>query len=213
MKNINKYDDFENDKEIQKLRKQQAEFLKTIDDSIEILTKAFKAKKSSRKILNKFLLHKSINKPFIIDSFLGTWGDAQIYFSTIEYHFSIPTGRVLNSGTDYYFIGVIKTDNSYPHTIIQPETITLKIENLFTKFDVDFKHSRKFSSKFHVITKDKAGLENIFHQKDLNQIAEFSSSEIELLKQQCYFRTGRKSISIKEAYTFVELAKKLVEIL
>jgi hypothetical protein len=180
-----------------------------IDDSTKIVTDAFNAKASSHKNLKQFLLHKSINIPFIIESYEGKWKNRDIYFCILQYESSVHAGRVNNSGSDNYFAGVIDLDRSYPQTIAQPETIALKIENLVTKADVDFSHAKKFSWKFHVITKDRSALELLFHNKELNEIAQYPAAEFELLGSQCYFRLDRKPVSIDGAEKFVELAKTL----
>jgi hypothetical protein len=121
-------------------------------------------------------------------------------------------GKMHSSGADNYFVGVITLDKSYPHTIIQEETIALKLHNLLVPGDIDFKHARWFSFKFHVITKDEDRLKKLFENADLNRLTKFSNAEVEIKDNQCYFRANRKPVSPEEARFFTELAKTICEI-
>lgn len=183
-----------------------------IRSSINIVKESFHAKTSSRKNIKPFLLYKSIDKPFIVDSFTGEWNNKQVYISVIQYYTSVKIGRIYNAGIDNYFVGVITLKDSYPHIIIKPEVLALKIENLFTKMDVDFEHARWFSFLFYVITKDKEALKLKFNAKDLNKIAKFLNAELEIIGCNCYFRVSRKAISMSEARKFVQLGKILAEL-
>ncbi len=206
-------DDFADDKQIQKKRILEAEFKKMTEDSIKVITDAFCAQISSHKNLKHFLLHKTIAIPTLIESYQGKWGNKAIHFCVFQYTSSVYAGKLYNAGENNYFVGLIDLDKTYPHTIVQPETIALKIEDLFTKTDVDFAHAKRFSWKFHAITEDKTALEMLFFNKDLDRIAQFPLTEFELNNRQCYFRENRKPVSLREAENFVELAKILLEVL
>jgi hypothetical protein len=205
--------EFDNDKEVKKWREEEKAFAMYIDDCIQIVSGSFNASKSSHKNLKGFELHKVIDTPFIIESHSGSIGRKTVFFSIIQYHTSVRTGRTTSSGSDYYFVGVIILEKSYPHTIIQQETAALKIHNLFVPGDIDFKHARWFSFKFHVITKDEDKLRRLFENVDLERLTKFSNAEIEIKDNQCYFRTNRKPVSPEEAEIFTELAKTICEIL
>jgi len=207
------HDDFANDKEIIKERKRQAEFLRIRDTSIKNVVTAFNATTSSHRNLKHFLLHKSVATPFVFESYEGRWRNREFYFCIFSYVSAVHAGRVNDSGSDYYFAGVFDLPKTYPHTIAQPETIALKIENLVTRADVDFDDAKKFSRKFHLVTKDRQALDILFFNKDLDRIAEQPQAEFELNDKQCYFRAGRKPVSIEEADSFIELAKILLEVL
>lgn len=209
MHNENEIDDFANDKEIIKSREELAAFNKMMAESIDIVSKKFNGKEASHKNLKGFILHKSIDQPFIGESYEGKYSNRKIYYSVFYYHSSVRAGRVQNSGTDNYFCGVIQLNQSYPHTIAQPETLALKIENLLTKTDVDFAHAKKFSRKFHVISKDAGKLKSLLQFKELNILADFPEAEFELLEKQCYFRASRKPVNHKQAELFAELAKAI----
>ena len=202
-------DDFENDKEVKKWRDAEKEYEKMIDESVTLVCNAFSASTSSHKNFKGFDLHRLINLPFILETYTGTVGRKTILFSLVQYHTSMVAGRTRLSGTDEYFVGVITLERSYPHTIIQRETIALKINNLFVPGDIDFTHAKRFSSKFHVISKDEERLRRSFDNADLDRLNEFSNAEIEIRDNECYFRTGRKPASREEAEVFIELAKTI----
>jgi len=204
--------EFDNDKEVKKWREEREDFIKYINECITIVSNSFNANKSSHKNLKGFELHKAINTPFIMESYLGSHGRKPVFFSIIQYRSSVSAGRVSSSGSDNYFVGVITLERPYPHTIIQPETVALKINNLFVKGDVDFKHAKWFSFKFHVITKDEDRLRRLFENVDLDRLIKFGSAEIEINDNQCYFRASRKPVSQEEAQIFIELAKTICEI-
>ena len=204
--------EFDNDKEVKKWREEEKEIQKYIDDCIKIVSGSFNSTKSSHKNLKGFELHKLLETPFIIESHKGNLGKKTVFFSVIEYHTSIKAGRTTSSGSDNYFVGVITLDRSYPHTIIQEETLALKIHNLVVPGDVDFKHAKWFSFKFHVITKDEDRLRKLFEFADLNKLTKFSNAEIEIKDDQCYFRANSKPVSFEEANVFADLGKTICEI-
>ncbi len=206
-------DEFKFDPEIQKMRKEKASFLMMIRDSLALVKEAFSAKVSSKKNLSNYLLHQSLPTPFVEDAFTGSWSGQPIYITTISYYSGVMSGRIRSAGYDNYLIGVITLKNKYPHSIIQPEILKLKLENLITRQDVDFKHARLFSFLFYVITKDKILLRQQLKDKYLDKINKFLDAEIEIIGSQCYFRVSRKPISMSEAKKFVRLGKLLTEIL
>lgn len=204
--------DWENDKEIMKLRKEKAAHEQKITDSIAVVKEALNAKETIEKEPSSFFLYSSIPGAFVNASYLGEWNGKKVYFGSFEYHTSITAGRARSEGRDAYFFGVISLKEAYPHIVIKPELLALKIEDLFTKMDVDFKHARLFSFLYYVITKDKNALEFKFRSKELNRIARFLNAEIEFIGYECFFRVNRKAINLKEAERFVKLAKVLAEV-
>jgi hypothetical protein len=205
-------DEFENDKEVKKWREEAKAYEKLVNDSVKIVCDSFHATKSSHKNLKGFELHKTIETPFIMKSFRGSMARKTVFFSIIQYRTSTRLARTNFSGTDDYFVGVITLERSYPHTIIHPETAALKIHNLIVPGDIDFKHAKWFSFRFHVITKDEDRLKRLLENVDLNRLTKFRSAEIELKDDQCYIRANRKPVSLKEAQVFVELTKTICEI-
>lgn len=205
-------DDFGHLKWIQEKRKAEAEFNKMMTDSIKVVSLAFNAKPSSHKNLKHFLLHKEVSIPIISDSYLGSWKNRPVYFCIFEYESSTSIAKSNERGSNYYFAGMIGLDKSYPHTLIHPETMAIKIENLFTRLDVDFPHAKRFSRKYHVMCKDKDSLKTLLLPKDLDSLSWNNFAEFELKEKQCYFRVSRKPVSLAEAEKFIELGKNLIEL-
>jgi hypothetical protein len=206
-------DPFKFDPEVQRLRKEQATHLAMIRKSLQIIQYEFNTKISSKKNLSNYILHKSLPVPTIQEAYTGTWNEHPVYITTINYYSSVTVGRVHSAGHDSYIVGIVKLKNKYPHTIIQPETLRIKIENLITRQDVDFSHARIFSFLFYVITKDKHLLKQLMINKELDKLNKFLDAEIEINGNQCYFRASRKPISPAEAKKFVRLGKLLLAIL
>lgn len=208
----NNHDDLKFDPEIQRTRKEKAEYLAMIRKSLQIVKEGFGAQSGSKRHLSRFLLFKNLPMTLIQDAYTGSWNNQKVYFTTINYHTSVRTPRIYNAGYDNYLAGIITLKNSYPHTIIQPEILRLKLEDLFNRADTDFTHARIFSFLFYVITKDKPMLKQLLKDKNLNRLNTFLDAEIEINGNQCYFRCSRKAISMAEAKKFVRLGKLLTEI-
>jgi hypothetical protein len=206
-------DEFDNQDQFKEKRKVEAEYKKMMEDCIRLLGDELHAEPSSHRNLKSFLIHESSTYPFIIESFQGIWKNKEFYCCILEYSGEHVNRNIYHSGDPKYFAGLITTTKKYPHTIVQPETIAHKVEDLFTKTDVDFNHAKKFSRKFHVITKDKTALEMLWHSKDLDKLAGFHVAEFELHDHACYFRAGQKPITLNETAMFIDLARTLMEIL
>lgn len=208
----NNFDDFKFDPGVQENRKKQAAFLNMIRNSLLVVKEGFTASSSTNQDISSFYLHQALPAPIVHNAFTGNWNNCTVYISTISYYSAVTVGKVRSAGYDNYLIGVITLKEKYPHTIIQPEVLALKIENLFTRRDVDFSHARIFSFLFYVITKDKTLLKKLLKDRELNRINTFLDAEIEITGTQCYFRCSRKAISVAEAKKFVQLGKLITEI-
>ncbi len=206
-------DVFDHQESFKEKRRKEAEYKKMMEDSILMLRDTLNASTSSHRNLKKFLIHESSMYPYIVESYQGIWKNKQFYCCILEYSGSHVNRNIYHSGDPKYFAGLITLSKKYPHTLVQPETLALKIESFFTKTDVDLKHARKFSSKFHVISKDKVALEMLWHSKDLDRLAAFPTAEFELQEDECYFRTEQKPITPDDTAIFINLAKTLMEIL
>lgn len=206
-------DEFDNQEDFKEKRRKEAEYKKMMEDCIQMLRDTFIAGTSSHKNLKNFLIHESSTYPYLIESYQGKWKTKEFYCCILEYSGEPANRNIYHLGDPKYFAGLITLSKKYPHTLVQPETIAHKVESLFTKTDVDFKHAKKFSRKFHVITKNKDALEMLWHGKDLDRLAAFPTAEFELHEDECYFRAGQKPITLNDTSIFTDLAKTLMEIL
>lgn len=205
-------DDFRNDKEIQKIRKEAEDYQQLVDDSIAIIDNELGIEESSHKNFKGFLMFKSL-RAIIVKSFKAKALPLNLIVSIAEYRTAFPTAKNPNSGTDQYIFGCFELHKRFPKTYITKETIREKITDLFLKIETDFPDNKKFSRRFHVLTQDSKGLRDLMTFKNLDELTEFPEMEVEIQENFCLFRNSRKSISLKEANEFAQLAKTLARML
>lgn len=205
-------DDFRNDKEIQKIRKEAEDYQQLVDDSIAIIDNELGIEESSHKNFKGFLMFKSL-RAIIVKSFKAKALPLNLIVSIAEYRTAFPTAKNSNSGTDQYIFGCFELHKRFPKTYITKETIREKITDLFLKIETDFPDNKMFSRRFHVLTQDSKGLRDLMTFKNLDELTEFPEMEVEIQENFCLFRNSRKSISLKEANEFAQLAKTLARML
>jgi hypothetical protein len=204
-------DDFANDKFILKQRAAAAAYDKMVKESLSILKDSLGVQDASHKNLKSFSMFRDL-QPTIVESLRSVDAEIPMHVVLIEYATNHSIGRLHNSGSDHYLFGHFPLNKTYPKTFICKETVREKIVDLFVKVDLDFKHSKKFSRKFQVLTEDKVLLSNLLQFKQLDDLAAFPDMEVEIQQNACLFRTSRRAISIQEATSLVELTKCLVKI-
>jgi len=205
-------DDFANDKEIQRARKEKAGFDKMMKDSIAIVKNRFQMKKTSRNKFKEFWMTKSLTITEVYETIKSENPFFPLEVSIIEYHSHYPVPRGHNEGEDYYFFGLLTTKKSYPATLIYPEKFSDKIADVFTRAELDIKENKKFSRNFYALTKEKDVLRQAFSLLSLNELSEFKNLEFELRENYCLFRNSRKPVSVNEAQRFCAAAEKLIRI-
>jgi hypothetical protein len=201
---------WENDKDIQRMRKEQEEFDQMLEESTGIISDSLTLKTASHRNMKTFFMFKSLDTPILCESFAST--ASGLHVSTVKYHSEYKMPKIANKGTDIYFFGLLTTKKEYPETYVCRETLREKISNLFVQQDVDFKASKKFSRRFHVITKDKEKLALLLDYKELNEFCDFPNMELELNGKSCLFRCSRLPVSPKEAKRFTEMAKIVLRV-
>ena len=211
-KRMTETDDFANDKEIQRARKEKAEFDKMVKDSIAIVKNRFQMKKTSRNRFKEFWMIKSLTIKGVFETVKSDNPFYPLVVSIIEYHSHYPTARGYNAGDDYYFFGLLTTRKSYPATLIYPEKFSDKIADVFTRAELDLKENKKFSRNFYALTKEKDALRQAFSFLSLDELSEFKNLEFELRENYCLFRSSRKPVSLNEAQRFCAAAEKLIRI-
>ena len=205
-------DDFDNDKEIQRIRKEQAEYEKMIGESKEVIRRKFRMEKVSDSVLDEFWMIRSLTAPAVYETIKSENQVSPFEVSIVEYHSQYRTPRSSNGGDDHYFFGLLTTKKPYPPTLVYPEGIKEKIANIFTKAEVDSKENKKFSRKFYVLTEEKERVQQAFSFLSLDELAQFGQLEFELKDNHCLFRNSRKPISNREAIQFCDLAEKMIAI-
>jgi hypothetical protein len=204
-------DDFANDKEIQKTRTATKAYEQMIEDALNVIRQALKVQDASHTNFKAFYMFKSLSAT-TKHSMKSVVQNKDLRISLAEYYTTFPTGKYSNSGTDQYLFGYLTIKNSYPRTYIHPETIKEKIVDIFLQRDVDFSHSKQFSSRFQVLTENKNSLSNLLQFKNLDGLAHFPEMELELFNYSALFRSSRKPVSIAEAALFCDMAKVLLSI-
>lgn len=153
-------------------------------------------------VFKEWGLTKPMQSPEILGIFSSGDLDKPSYFLIIE------SSLALRSRFTQY-IGYYKTSTSYPLTFIYPEGIREKLEDFFTKIDLDFEHAPRFSSKFRVVTEDKNQLQIFLQFKPLEDLAAFPEMEIELRGNYCLFRRGYGAYNEQDFASVVKLMKKI----
>lgn len=202
-------DDFAHNKEIQKARAERKAYEKMVKECLELIGEELNASVSGHINFKGFHLFKPLNAT-LNQSFKSDLNGKVVWISLVEYESAFPTARDSNGGSDQYLFGHISFRTQFPRTYIQKETLKEKIEDLFLKQDTDFKHSKKFSRKFHVVTEDKNKLAHLFQSKNLDALIDFPDLELEFLNNTALFRSSRKPISIEETQIFCDLTKVLL---
>lgn len=204
-------DDFANDKEIQKIRAESKAYEKMIEDSLSFIKQELKVQDASDPDFQGFHMFESLSAT-ITHSMKSSIQNKELHVCLAEYSSAFPTAKSSNSGTDQYLFGHISLRNNYPRTYIHKETIKEKLEDIFLKRDLDFPHSKKFSSKFQVLTEDKNSLQNLLQFRNLDDLINFSEMELEFSNNVALFRSSRKPVSIEEASVFCEMTKVLLNV-
>ncbi len=202
-------DDFADDKEIQRARAERKAYEKLVQECLELIGEELNASKSGHINLKGFNIFKPLDAT-LKQSLKSVINEKVIWVTLVEYESAFPTARDSNWGIDQYLIGHISFNTKFPRTYIQKETLKEKIEDLFLKQDTDFRHCKKFSKKFHVVTEDKNKLAHLFQSKNLDALTDFPDLELEFFNNAALFRSSRKPISMEEAQIFCNLTKVLL---
>lgn len=181
---------------------------KWLEECVQIIGRKFALEKAEYEDMDSFLMYKTLVKPpaspGVYDNYYSADNNLQV--SIVEY-------GAFNNKPAWYFFGLFTLQKEFPVTYIFPETLHHKINNLFTKSDLDFKDYKKFSGKFQVTTQDRNRLETLLLHKNLDELTAFPEMEVEINGKLCLFRTSHQSFDEEEAAKFAELATVLKRIL
>ena len=201
-------DDFANDKELQKIRREEKEYAKMIDESISSVVSGLRLKKGSHLNLKGFTMFKNLQAT-LTESYESSILPSSLFVSIASYYSSTSVGRVRSSGHDPYLFGRLKMKTKYPPTYVCRETVREMLHDLVLNQETDFPEHKKFSRKFYVLTSERERLKDLLRLKTLDDLTIFRDMELELQGAFCLFRHSRRPVSPKEASSFVELAKTL----
>ncbi len=203
-------DDFVNDREIQKYRREREEHSKMIDDSLSTVISGLQLKKGSHVNLKGFTMFKNLVAT-LAESYHSTDEVSPLIISTATYHTSSRT-RAGGSGEDLYLFGRMKLKSKFPPTYVCRETVKEIIQDLLTKQETDFSEHKNFSKRFYVLTNDSHRLKQLLALKSMDELTAFRDMELEMQDEFLLFRHSRKPVSREEATKFVEFTKVLSKI-
>lgn len=199
-------DDFAGDKEIQRMRRMEADYAKLLDDCVRITSEGLSLEPANHEDIGAFEIFKSIPSPLFIDAYAST-RDGLLQASFIEYQWVHQSGKDGKStGINHCLVGLLELRKSYPLTYIYKETFRDRLVDWFVKGDIDFKDQKKFSNHFHVVSKDRERLSQLLWSKPLDDFLAFPDMLIEVNGNRCVFRVSQEPLSEEEARQFVGLA-------
>ncbi len=122
------------------------------------------------------------------------------------------TGGHMAEESNNYFVGFLKLNKDFGHTLIRPETFKDKINEIFNPVEIDFNEYKKFSRRYYVISNNETILKSWISYEFVKCLEEINNFSIELYKDQCLFRFP-KSLSMKESLDLCKIGLKLDQIL
>lgn len=206
-------DDFANDKEIVRLRKIDEDYHKLMEDCIVILSEKLSLEENICDDITSFELFRSVENAELLTSFRSVRPDLPLQVFFIENTWVHQTAKSRQEGIEHMFMGLLTLRGEYPLTYVYKETIREKIVDWFVKGDIDFKEQKKFSSQFHVVTRDKERLRQLLSNKPLDDLVLFPELELEINGKACLFRVSKESLSEDATLQLAELAKLICQIL
>lgn len=210
--NYTENDDFADDREIQQMRKERAEQEKLLNDCKTLVWSNLGLEETED---FTDISNSEITKPMHITE-VFSYTDVE-YSNSLEvlfceYNWTVEAVKNSGSGSDWSIIGLLHLNKDYPLTYIYRETLRERIVNWFTKGDVDFIDSKRFSSKFHVVTKDEDKLKMLLYNKPLDELIKHPDIEIEINSNKCVLRVSKKPLSLVLAQDFCDAIKLLKRI-
>jgi hypothetical protein len=115
-------------------------------------------------------------------------------------------------GENCFFSGLLRLRNEFPLTHVYKENLSIKVADWFIKADVDFKEQKKFSAKFHVVTKDKDKLTRLLQNKPLDELVQFPDLHLELSGYNLTYCLSPENAIEDDTVRFIQLTKLLKRI-
>lgn len=205
-------DDFANDKEIQRLRKIDADYRKLLDDCMRIVSQKLNLEEGVAEDISPFALIQSLREADVYSSFCSN-GALPLQACLLQHKWVVHGKYGNRTGIDTNIVGLLTLKKEYPVTYIYKETLADKISDWFAKTDVDLKDCKRFSSCFHMVTQDKEKLKLLLLNKPMDDLARYPDAAIEIKGYKCLFKVSNDDISEEQAEKFTGLAQTLCRIL
>jgi len=203
-------------------RKLRKEFKKIIEDIFDLLNEEFQIEKRNRinitqNRLEKFFIYSSRNSPELIDVWEISKGGATFYLCNVAFETTLNIRGYVSSlnriQKHNYFYGFLKPSRNFGTSLIRPETIQDKINELFIKTEVDFKEHKAFSSKYYCVAQDKEKFKKAMSLSLMEYLSSLKYIELEFNEDGCLFRLEHSIANKEDAFKFLFIGQKLSTLL
>lgn len=129
-----------------------------------------------------------------------------IFYAIHQVQSSSRGGRSFDA---YMFAAAVKyTGWDYGKILIRPELWHDKIQDVWLKTDLDFKHSPLFSKRYHCMASDVAKANTFCSPERLDKIQKYNNLIIEVQEQVMIIR-NEKSLNLKDLISMTELSLQI----
>jgi hypothetical protein len=140
--------DFFDDKKMQHLQNIELEFDEDVEAGLRLLTSAFSLQAAPCPCIESFALYQSFHSPEVVETYQSTSGDFDIAVYQVLYARLTGSGRASRLGWYRCFLALLSLRTQYPRTAIYKESMHERINDWFTRQDVDVKEQKEFSDRF-----------------------------------------------------------------
>lgn len=159
-------------------------------------------------ILNSCHFLKNYNHWYLTNSFKlkNNKQNAHIlHVKTISLYNSPKSGE--HAIVDNYLFGYFEAEKALGHVFVRPETIEDKINEFFTKTEIDFESNPKFSKKYFMLSDNRELTENNVNHKFLSVIEDHNGLHIEI-KNNKIITTSLTNMNIDEVDRITDFCKR-----
>ena len=210
----NEMEIFDDDEEVQELRKMDDAYYAMVEKCSNILKQEFSLEETEQgpdifsfeifkpvaNLVNDIIFYKSDSKSL------------SLIVALVTYHCPNRDKSESGTGEDDCLYGHITFNKEFPVTFIYKEKFRDRLVDWFVKGDVDFKGHTQFSRSFHLVTKDRDKLNFLLENKPLDKLTSYPDLEIEISGYSCFFRESNDTISTLQTTRFAQLTKLMFQI-
>ena len=205
-------DELFNDKDIQQVSNRDLEYDEDIEACLNLLEKKFAIQNAPCPAIESFLLYKQFESVAVVGVYKSSAGEMDVAFYQLQYSWA-SGAKYVRRHYDQCFLALLTLGRSYPRTCITKETLQTRINDWFTKQDVDFIEQKKFSKMFHVATRDKQKLTSMLYDQSLDELTDFPEMEAEIWDNYCLFKESSNPASEYRTEQLIALTKTLHRVL